>query len=127
MKFVRAHHVSLARLLAGLILLGALACSVGHGQMLAALAPAATAEICGPDGATSHMHAGHGMGQGEHGVLMQLAQFDCAYASKLIMGLAGFVALGWLLRVLRRRALLPESPVWRPARHSSPGCAAQAP
>lgn len=127
MKVLRAHHPSLARLLVGLILLGALACSIGHGQMLGAFASAATTEICGPDAASVQVHAGHGAAQDPHTVLMQLAQFDCVYASKLSTAMAGFVALGWLLRVLRRRALLPESPIWLPARHCAPGCAAQAP
>lgn len=127
MKLVRTHRSPLAFLLAGLILLGALACSIGHGQMLSAFMPAITSDICGPDQAVSHSPAEHTQDSAGHGLLMQLALFDCAYASKLTSALLGFAALGWILRILRRRALMPECLGWPTLRHCSPGRVAQAP
>lgn len=126
MKSVRTHRSPLALLLAGLILLGALACSIGHGQMLGAFMPAMSSDICGPDQALSHGPE-HSPDSAGHGLLMQLALFDCAYASKLTNALLGFAALGWLLRIMRRRALMPERLSWTSLRHCSPGRVAQAP
>lgn len=127
MKLVRTHRSPLALLLAGLILLGALACSLGHGQMLSAFMPASTSDICGPDQAAAHSPSEHTQDPAGHGLLMQLALFDCAYASKLTSALLGFAALGWLLRIMRRRALMPERLSWTSLRHCSPGRVAQAP
>ncbi|MCO8168067.1 hypothetical protein NJC40_09795 [Pseudomonas sp. 21LCFQ02] len=127
MKFVRTHRLPLAVLLAGLVLLGALACSIGHGQMLSAFMPVAMSDICGPDESAAHSPAAHSQDQTGHGLLMQLALFDCAYASKLTSALLGFAALGWLVRTLRRRALMPERLSWTSLRHCSPGRVAQAP
>lgn len=127
MKFVRTHRSPLAFLLAGLVLLGALVCSIGHGQMLGALMPATMSDICGPDEAAAHSTAVHSQSPTGHGLLMQLALFDCAYASKLTSALLGFAALGWLLRIQRRRALMPEPRSFTSLRHCSPGRVAQAP
>ncbi|GAB7528979.1 DUF2946 family protein [Pseudomonas sp. 3A(2025)] len=132
MKFVRTHRPVVACLLAALVLLGAMVCSLGHGRMLAMLQPVPATEICG-DGAVlaastqTAASAGHHLRHDAHGLLMQLALFDCAFASKLSNALITFIAVGWLLRVGSGRLVVPERRDWPPSRHTSPGRVAQAP
>lgn len=132
MKFVRTHRPVVACLLAALVLLSALACSLGHGRMLAMLQPVPATEICGDSATLSALaqapaSAGHHLLHDAHGLLMQLALFDCAFAGKLSNALISFVAVGWLLRMMSRRLALHERLTWPPSRHTSPGRVAQAP
>lgn len=132
MNFVRTHRPVVACMLAALVLLGALVCSIGHGRMLAMVQPAPATEICG-DTATlaastpALASATHHVRHDAHGLIMQLALFDCAFASKLSNALITFIAVGWLLRVVSGRLVLPERRDWPPSRHTSPGRVAQAP
>lgn len=119
-------------MLAALVLLSALACSIGHGRMLAAWQPVPVSEICGDTALTSAAlpapaKAAHHVLHDAHGLIMQLAQFDCAFAGKLGNALITFAAVGWLLRVLSSRLALRERLNLPPGRHISPGRVAQAP
>ncbi|MBD8495414.1 hypothetical protein IFR09_27090 [Pseudomonas syringae] len=132
MTFVRTHRTFVACTLTGLVLFSALLCSLGHGRMLAAFMPAPWLEICGDTPAATlavqrHAEAGHPAVPGSHGLIMQLAQFDCAFAGKLGTALVSFAAMGWLLRRLLRRLPLHERLDRSPSRHTSPGRVAQAP
>lgn len=132
MKFVRTHRALVACTLTGLVLFSAVLCSLGHGRMLTTFMPAPALEICGDTttatvAAQRQAEAGHHPLPGGHGLIMQLALFDCAFAGKLGTALISFATVGWWLRRLFSRVPLHERLDWRPGRHTSPGRVAQAP
>lgn len=130
MNFARTHRSSIAWMLFAFVLFSGVVCGLGHGKVLNSFSGVsgpvlATDDVCGDVAGNSHQMSD--AGKGDHGRIMQLAMFDCAFAGKMTVALVFFIALGWLSssRDVTARAPLV---LWRnPARHASPGCIAQAP
>lgn len=132
MNFVRAHRRPLAWILFGFVLLNGLLCSISHGLMVSSAQSVSTVSV--PDRSSADLcgdeHAVHGAdaATGEHhGVLMQLAMFDCVFAGKLLGALVLAAGLVRLLRALPARLLAPIEPGSRTPRQSSPELVPQAP
>ncbi|CAM3235558.1 hypothetical protein BZK31_05220 [Pseudomonas floridensis] len=122
MKFVRTHRSLIAWLLYGFVLFNGVACGFGHGQMLSPLSSVTAGDICGESGTSSPV-----ADKDLHASVMQLAQFDCAFAGKLTLALLFFIGLGWLARTLNIRPRIPHVLYRQIPRHASPGCIPQAP
>lgn len=133
MKSARTHRHLLAWVLFSFVLINGVLCGVGHGQMLAAAQsspmPVATqlssADICGPGGEqVAAIEAPHRSG---HGLWMQLAMFDCAFAGKLTGALLLVGGLVWLLRALDVGPRLFQGVMPTAPRNALPGLVPQAP
>lgn len=133
MNFVRTHRQLIAWILYGFVLVNGVLCSVSHGQMLASAHSWAVAEdnglsaadICGPEAGPAF--SGSESHRGGHGLLMQLAMFDCAFAGKLTGALLLLGTMAWLLRAFDKKPHALQGLRASAPRHSSPGLAPQAP
>jgi hypothetical protein len=83
MNLARTFRSPIAWMLLCFILFNGLACSIGHGQMLAAFSSAPPVMACG-----DHQDASAPMDMstmGDHALLMKLAMSDCAFAATLAL------------------------------------------
>ncbi|MGO3562027.1 DUF2946 family protein [Pseudomonas helleri] len=125
MNLARTFRSPIAWMLLCFILFNGLACSIGHGQMLAAFSSAPPVMACG-----DHQDASAPMDMstmGDHALLMKLAMSDCAFAATLALPSIFLILLGWLLRTSRPR-LHDAYTFWqRTPRRTLPGLIPQAP
>ncbi|KFE54533.1 DUF2946 family protein [Pseudomonas syringae] len=136
MNFFRTHCAPIAWILYAVILFNGLACSIGHGQMMAAFAKEVVASVSHTGHGMSDMHGGHHemhMPMQESSKKMDMSgsmnaqSGDCSFAGTLTLAMIFFVALGWLIRTRSPRVGLPLLWLRKPSRHSFPGLNPQAP
>ena len=136
MNFFRTHCSPIAWILYAVVLFNGLACSIGHGQMMAAFAGTAVASVSHADHGMSDMHGGHHTmhmsmdGSSKKTDMsggMKAQSGDCSFAGTLTLAMIFFVALGWLTRIRRSRFVLPDLWLGNLPRYSLPGLNPQAP
>ena len=136
MNFFRTHCSPIAWLLYAVVLFNGLACSVGHGQMMAAFAGNAVASVSHVGDGMSDMHGGHNkmhMSMDDSSKKMDTscsmkAQWgECSFAGTLTLATIFLVALGWLIRTRSPRFVLRDLWTGKLLRHTLPGLNPQAP
>ena len=136
MNFFRTHCSPIAWLLYAVVLFNGLACSVGHGQMMAAFAGNAVASVSHVGDGMSDMHGGHHkmhMSMDDSSKKMDTscsmkAQWgECSFAGTLTLATIFLVALGWLIRTRSPRFVLRDLWTGKLLRHTLPGLNPQAP
>ncbi|QHF04321.1 DUF2946 domain-containing protein [Pseudomonas asturiensis] len=140
MNAFRTHCSPIAWILYAVVLFNGLACSVGHGQMMAAFAGQAVASASPVGHEMSGMHSGHHAGHHKMHMAMEGASKkietsgsmqsqpgDCSFAGTLTLATIFFVALGWLIRTRIPRFVLPDLWLGNLSRHTLPGLNPQAP
>ncbi|WP_237503424.1 DUF2946 family protein [Pseudomonas syringae] len=136
MNFFRTHCSPIAWILYAVVLFNGLACSIGHGQMMAAFAGTAVASVSHAGHGMSDMHAGHHtmhMSMHDSSKKMDMSgsmkaqSGECSFAGTLTLAMIFFVALGWLIRVRRTRFVLPDFWLGNLPRYILPGLNPQAP
>jgi hypothetical protein len=140
MNVFRTHCSPIAWILYAVILFNGLACSIGHGQMMAAFTGNAVASGSHDGLGVSGMHGGHHAGDHEmHMPLdvsskkmgasgsMKAQSADCSFAGTLTLAMIFFVALGWLIRTRSTRFVLPGLWHGKLSRHTLPALNPQAP
>ncbi|MFF7710862.1 DUF2946 family protein [Pseudomonas sp. NPDC007930] len=124
----RGFRAHVAWVLFALVLLNGLACSFGHGLMMAG--PPAKAPMKMPAG--MHMDHGQAMADLQKPMPMPMQGMQnpfehCFFASTVPLALLVFAALGWLLRSRRPRPPLAPAEPLRPPRWLLPALNPQAP
>ncbi|WP_341521430.1 DUF2946 family protein [Pseudomonas sp. G.S.17] len=136
MNFFRPPRFSVAWILYAVVLFNGLACSIGHGQMMAAFASDAVASASHGGDGMSDMHGGHhemhrpmpaSTKKIDMSGSMNAQSGDCSFAGTLTLAMIFFVVLGWLIRTRSSRMILPDHWLSEPSRHSFPGLNPQAP
>lgn len=117
MNFFRIQCSPIAWLLCAAVLFNGLACSVGHGQMMASFADNAVASVSHVGHEMSDMHGGHhnmhmSMDDSSKKMntsgSMKMQSQECSFAGTLTLAMFFFVALSWLIRTRSPRFVLPD-------------------
>ncbi len=140
MNLLRTRCSPVAWILFAVVLFNGLACSVGHGQMMAAFANPAGDAVSHLSHGMSDMHGGHQAGH--HAMHMSMDDSsremdlsgsmkvqpgDCSFAATLTQAMIFFVTFGWLIRIRRARFVLPALWGGKRFRYTLPGLNPQAP